>query len=186
LQGSGSMGAYIVWESGLGDLLIYDPGTNAWQDISLGFSSDGLYHSVCAYSPVYNCVVFGGGNATPRKLWRLNSNRTITALSDPPLGVGIQGGNLNVDPVTGKFLIWGGGSNARLFYELVPTGTGTYTQLTGTRQPPAAGLHGVSDPSGGGGGPDALISCALPEHGVVAYMSASGASYANMFLYKHA
>src|SRR6185369_7506988 len=131
LQGSGSMGAYIVWESGLGDLLIYDPGTNAWQDISLGFSSDGLYHSVCAYSPVYNCVVFGGGNATPRKLWRLNSNRTITALSDPPLGVGIQGGNLNVDPVTGKFLIWGGGSNARLFYELVPTGTGTYTQLTG-------------------------------------------------------
>jgi hypothetical protein len=26
----------------------------------------------------------------------------------------------------------------------------------------------------------------LPEQGVVAYMSASGASYANMFLYKHA
>jgi hypothetical protein len=102
------------------------------------------------------------------------------------VSIGVQAANLQVDPVTGNFLIWGGGGNARRLYELNPTGTGTYTLLSGSRQPPAAGAHGVSDPSGGAGGPDALVSCALPAHGVIAYMSASGASYANMFLYKHA
>lgn len=184
LSGSQSMGAYIVWQPGFGNILIYDPGLNSWQKLADLYGTDGLYHGVCMYSAVYNCCVFGGGNATPRNLWRLNSDRTITALTNAPIDVGIQRSNFNVDPVSGKFLIFGGGSSA--FYELIPTGSGTYNALSGTRLPPAAGLHGVSDPSTGAGSPDALISCALPDHGVVAYMSASSASYANMFLYKHA
>ncbi len=184
LTGSGSSGAYIVWEQGLGHLLIYDPAANSWQDIQVPVpAGDGLYHGVCDYSPAKNCAVFGGGNSTPRNLWRLNSNRTVTALPNAPINVGIQHGNLMHDPVSGNFLIWGGGS--REFWELNPS-TAAYTKLSGSRQPPAAGQNGVSDPAGGTGGPDALISCALPEHGVIAYMSASGASYANMLLYKHA
>lgn len=182
LSGSGSMGALVVWLLGLGDLMIYDPVLNSWQDVHVSVVGDNLYHGVCVYSPVYNCAIFGGGNSTPRGLWRLNSNRTVTQLSNAPLDFGIQRANVVCDPVSGKFLFFGGGS----FYEMVPTGSGTFTALTGGRIPPAAGLHGVSNPAGGAGGPDALISCPIPDYGVIAYMSASGASYANMFLYKHA
>ena len=184
LSGSQAMGAYLMWCQGFGVIQIYDPGLDRWQQIDHPDpGGDGLYHGVLDYSPVKNVAVFGGGNAWPRKLWRLNSDRTVTALPDAPIDVGVQRANLNHDPVTGNFLIWGGGT--RQLWELNPT-TGVYTKLSGSRQPPAAGPSGVSDPAGGAGGPDALISCALPEQGVVAYMSASGASYANMFLYKHA
>lgn len=184
LSGSQSMGAYLLWSQGLGVLQIYDPGLNKWQQIDHADpGGDGLYHGVLDYSRPRNVAVFGGGNAWPRKLWRLNSDRTVTALPDAPINVGVQRANLINDPVTGNFLIWGGGG--REFWELNPA-SGAYTRLSGSRQPPGAGLNGVSDPATGAGGPDALISCALPEHGVVAYMSASGRSYANMFLYKHA
>lgn len=183
LSGSQSMGALVVWLLGLGDLMIYDPGLNSWQDVNVTVSGDNLYHGILVYSPIYNCAIFGGGNSTPRGLWRLNSDRTVTQLANAPIDVGIQRSNVVCDPVSGKFLFWGAGGS---FYEMVPTGSGTFTALTGTRIPPSAGLHGVSDPSTGGGAPDALISCPIPDYGVIAYMSASGASYANMFLYKHA
>ena len=187
LSGFGAAGCYIIFEISLGSACLYDPIANTWTTIAVPqtYPTTDPYHTVAAYSPHFNCVVYGGGNGN-RRLWRLNQDRTINELTVCPVSIGVQGANLQVDPVTGNFLIWGGGSNARKLYQFDPTGTGTYTLLSGSRQPPAAGLHGVSDPSGGGGGPDALISCALPAHGVVAYMSASGASYANMFLYKHA
>jgi hypothetical protein len=186
LSGFGSAGCYIIFEIALGAAMAFDPVANTWTTLTIPQTMPSLdpYHTVAAYSPQYNCVVYGGGNGN-RRLWRLNQNRTITELAACPVDIGVQHANLQVDPVSGKFLIWGGGGNARKFYQLDPTGTGTYTLLSGARQPPVAGLHGVSDPSGGSGGPDALVSCALPSHGVVAYISASGASYANMLLYKN-
>ena len=49
--GAGSAGAYIIWEQGLGDLMIYDPALNTWQDIKVNVpAGDGLYHGVCDYS----------------------------------------------------------------------------------------------------------------------------------------
>ncbi len=191
LSGMGAAGCYIVLELSLGTLLCFDTLANAWTVLPSPPINPPIdpYHTVAAYSPQFNCVVYGGGNGSGGRnlrMFRLNQDRSVTELTACPVGIGIQAANLQVDPVTGKFLIWGGGSNARKFYELNPTGIGTYTLLGGTRQPPAAGSHGVSDPSGGAGGPDALVSCALPAHGVIAYISASGASYANMFLYKHA
>ena len=187
LSGMGAAGCYIIFEISLGSAMAFDPIANTWTALSVPqtMPTTDPYHTVAAYSAQYNCVVYGGGNGN-RRLWRLNPDRSVTELASCPVSIGVQGANLQVDPVTGKFLIWGGGGNARKFYQLDPSGTGTYTLLSGSRQPPAAGQHGVSDPSGGNGGPDALVSCSLPAHGVIAYMSASGASYANMFLYKHA
>lgn len=188
LSGMGAAGCYIIFEISLGSAMAYDPIADAWTALSVPavYPAGGdPYHTVAAYSRTFNCVVFGGGNGN-RKLWRLNQDRSVTPLVDCPMNIGVQGANLAADPVSGKFLVWGGGSDARKFLELDPTGGGTFTTLGGTRQPPPAGTHGVSDPSGGSGGPDALVSCALPDHGVIAYVSASGASYANVFLYKHA
>lgn len=191
LSGMGAAGCYIIFEISLGTAMAFDPLANTWTALTVPKTYPPLdpYHTVAAYSSQYNCVVYGGGNGgggNNRRLWRLNQDRSVTELTICPVNIGVQAANLQVDPVTGKFLIWGGGNNVRQFYELDPTGAGTYKLLGGSRQPPATGLNGVSDPSGGPGGPDALVSCALPDHGVVAYISASGASYANFFLYKHA
>jgi hypothetical protein len=190
LAGKGAAGCWCICEIALGSMTLYDPIANTWEVLTVPATNPptDVYHSVAAYSPVYNCMVYGGGNngsnsSTSQWMFRLNQNKTVTRLADCPIGFGIQRANLQVDPRTGKFLIWGNGRN---FYELDPSGSGTYTKLTGTRLPPAAGLHGVSDPSSGAGGPDALVSCSLPDHGVIAYMSASGASYSNIFLYRHA
>jgi hypothetical protein len=191
LQGMGAAGCYIVFEIALGSIVAFNPLTSTWTSIATPSTSPPVdpYQTAAAYSSTYNCTVFGGGGGSGgdnRRMFRLNQNATVTELTPCPVSIGEQKANLQVDPVTGKFLIWGGGSNARRLFEFVPTGTGTYTEITSTRRPPASGLHGVSDPSGGPGGPDGLVSCPLPEHGVIAYMSAAGASYANMFLYKHA
>jgi hypothetical protein len=187
LQGFGAAGCYIVFEISLGSIVAYDPISASWATISTPsiYPAADPYHTVAAYSRQFNCVVYGGGNGN-RRMFRLNPDRTVTELAACPVSIGVQGANLQVDPVSGKFIIWGGGSNARKLYEFDPRGSGTYTLLSASRQPPAAGPRGVSDPSGGPGGPDALVSCPLPAHGVIAYMSASGASYANVFLYKHA
>lgn len=185
LSGTGAGGCYLIAEIALGSLMIYDPVANDWEALSTTATSPvDPYHTLAVYSQPYNCVVYGGGNGNQR-VWRLDQNRTITELTSCPVSIGIQGSNLQCDPTSGKYVLWGGGSNARQLYELDPSGSGTWTNMTGTRAPPSAGVNGVSDPSGGSGGPDALVSCPLPEHGVIAYMSASGASYANMFLYKH-
>lgn len=191
LAGHGGVaGCYILCEIALGVLMTYDPIADAWGFILVPQTNPptDVYHTVAAWSRPLNCMVYGGGNSsvnadTKKWLWRLDQDATTHRLTDCPIGVGIQHANLVADPVSGKFLIWGEGRN---FYELDPAGTGTYTLLTGSRQPPAVGLHGVADPSQGAGGPDAMVSCPLPDHGVIAYMSASGASYTNMFLYKHA
>jgi len=187
LSGTQAAGAYFMWETSFGVIMLYDPIADSWRQVT-GISTPGdTYHTVAAYSKVNNCVVFGGGNNQTRNLWKLNSDLSVTVMNAPQINLGIQQGNLQCDPVTGKFLLWGGG--VAQFWELDPNGNGglgSYIQLTGSRQPPPAGLNGVSDPATGGGGPDALISCPIPDYGVVAYISASGASYANMFLYKHA
>jgi hypothetical protein len=101
-------------------------------------TSGNTYHSVMQYSAKKNVAVYGGGNDDPRKLWRLNYDRSVTAMPYVPTGktVGIQNGILVEDPVTGNFLLLSAGQ----LLELNPTGSGTWTQLGGSRTPPGT-LH---------------------------------------------
>ena len=159
----------------------YNPLTNSWFYSKIGASPffgtvGGLYHQVAEYSPALNCMVYGGGNSSPNKVYRMSSDGTVTQLTDVPAGkgLGIQHGNLVADPVTGKFLLL---SSSQL-WELDPRGSGTWTQQTGTRTPPT----GVGSPDV----PDGIMSCALPRYGVVAYIKQSTASGGTFYLYKHA
>lgn len=197
LSGKGAGGCLCICEVALGSMLFYDPIANTWELMAIPQTAPTTdpYHTLMAWSKTYNCCVYGGGNnganvGTGTWIWRLDQNKTVTRLTDAPQRFGIQAMNLVCDPVTGKFLFWGMGRN---FYELTPTGSGTWVSLS-SRLPPVAGLHGVSDPSSGAGGPDSLVSVAIPGPdiglgagtGVIAYVSVSGASYSNMFLYRHA
>jgi len=179
-NGAGAQGAYLVYASGIkpGQMSAWDPLSQEWfwNGAVVTPNNGDTYHTVMQYSAPRNCAVFGGGNNANRKLWRLNSDHTITNMPDPPVGVGVTIGNFNVDPISGNFLLLGQGQ----LWELNPSGAGTWTQQTGNRAPPS----GVGVPTAANTG---VISSSLHEHGVLAYITVvSMGSPCSFFLYKHA
>jgi len=190
--GGGSQGSFMLFNSGNalgnandGQILAYNPLTNSWfynqQGKAPNYDSTAggnTYHSVMEYSAQKNVAVYGGGNAAPNKLWRLNSDGSFIAMPDVPdgKGVGIQQGLLVNDPVSGNFLLLSGGE----LWELDPSGSGTWTQQTGTRMPPG----GVGVP-GPGSNPEAVIASSIPDYGVVAFITQPGHTGATFYLYKH-
>jgi hypothetical protein len=176
-SGVGAQGAFMIYNlQGDGDIQIFDAASNSFltgiSSVAPGVDS---YHGVMAYSAVKNVAVYGGGNSQPQKVYRLNSNRTLTNMPDAPGSalVGIYRGGLACDPVSGNFLLLSGGN----LYELNPSGSGTWTQLGGSRIPPSA----VNDPAAS----ENMVMCELPEHGVIAVISMT-TSNGTMYIYKHA
>jgi hypothetical protein len=182
--GGGSQGSYMVFNSGNangtandGQIVAYNPQTNAWFYNKTGqapfYGSGSTYHSVMEYSPQKNVAVYGGGNVAPNKLWRLSANGTVVAMPDVPAGkaVGMQAGNLVNDPVTGNFLLLSAGE----LWELNPDGAGSWTRQT---SPPS----GVGNPQV----PDHVISSAISDYGVVAYITQNTSTGGTFYLYKHA
>ena len=180
--GAGAQGCLLVYDCGNinGQLRAYNPLNNSVfysNNSAAPGSSVDSYHTLLEYSTLKNVAVYGGGTGNnSTKLWRIDSNRQIQAMPTVPSGkqVGIQAGNLVSDPVTGNFLLLSAGQ----LWELNPTGAGTWTQQTGTRAPPS----GVGNP----GAPDGVISCAIPDLGVVAYITQTDSTGGTFFVYKHA
>jgi hypothetical protein len=176
ITGGDTNGTLLIYNCGApsGQVLLWNPTSNTWFADIQGFGGNSTYHCVAEYSPVHNVAIFGGGNDNPRKVWRLNSNRTVTVLPDAPVDLGVQHANLSVDPVTGHFLVMGYGQ----LWQLDPRGSGSWTQQNGSRTPPSA----VGNP----GSPDldSVISAPISNYGVVAYVTCRTKS-CNMYLYKH-
>jgi len=169
----GGQGIFLICDGDFNNVAGYDPVGDSWFTSSGPSLSGSGYHTVMAYSPIHNCAVWGGGSGAPRQAWRVNSDRTITGLTSCPANcsIGIYKGLFSCDPVSGNFLCLSGGN----LFELDPTGSGTWTQLTGSRVPPAvfgsSGYH--------------MIACEIPEHGVTAYIrQATDTGW--FYLYKHA
>lgn len=178
LSGADPHGALIVYNSGNpgGEIQIWDPVADKWLAPVTGFGGASTYHSVAEYSEIHNVAVVGGGNDNPNKLWRLNADRTVTAMPDAPLSICVlHGANLTSDPVTGNFLAEGSGQ----LWELDPRGAGHWTQQTGSRTPPA-GIGPQETPTF-----IATLSAPVSNFGVVAYVNCIQ-SDCKMYLYKHA
>lgn len=187
---SGSMtgttaGAYFVYNSCTnGQVLIFNPITNTWisnGDDIVGFGGVDTYQCFADYSAVYNCGWFGGGGSTNgKKNWRLNADRTVTALADAPRLLGVQFGNVVCDPVSGNFLVISNSNGTELpgkFYEFNPTGTGTWTDLTAISPVPSSvGFFGDQEEA---------FSFPISNYGVVAYLNAHSNPTLNFWLYKH-
>ena len=186
--GAGSQGAFMIFNSGDsfgtaddGQIAALDPLTDLWFFDSKGMapfyeSNGSTYHSVMEYSPIMNVAVYGGGNDAPRKLWRLNADASVTVMPAVPVGkaVGIQGGNLVADPVSGHFLVLSAGE----LWDLDPSGAGTWAQQTGPRTPPAE--MGIPGPTN----PDGVVSASIPEYGVVVYITQTSSTGGRVFVYK--
>jgi hypothetical protein len=189
-NGAGNQGCFMVFNSGNGQgtandgqIAAYDPLTNTWFYSQEGrapfYGSGATYNSLIEYSAKKNVAVYGGGNVAPSKLWRLSSDRSFVPMPDVPAGkaVGIERGLFVDEPVTGNFLLLSAGE----LWELNPTGTGTWTALTGARKPPA----GVGIP-GPGATTQAMVCTSIPAYGVVAYITQPNQANGTFFLYKHA
>lgn len=189
--GAGAQGCLMFFNSGAalgnandGQIVGYNPLTNTWffnkSGMSPGYLSGGsTYHSIMEYSAVKNVAIYGGGNDASKKLWRLNADGSYTVMPDVPAGkaVGMQAGNIVCDPVTGNFILLSAGQ----LWELNPDGAGKWTQMTGTRVPPAAvGIPGPSPTI------DGIISTGISDYGVIAYIKQTSQSGGTFHLYKHA
>ena len=188
--GAGAQGCLLVFNSGDsaiggsaadGGMYAYNPLTNSWfwssRSMAPNYGTSGAtYHSVMAYSTAKNVAVYGGGNDNPTKLWRLNADRSVTHMPNTPSGcaVGVQQGIVCEDPATGNFLVLSQGN----LWELNPSGSGSWTKLSGTRVPPSA----VGDPRA----PEGVTCTPIRDYGVVAYITQSSRSGGTLYLYKHA
>jgi hypothetical protein len=187
--GGGAQGSFMVFATGSangsatdGVIVAYNPLTNGWfynQGSKAPFYGSGsTYHAVMEHSAKKNVAVYGGGNVAPDRLWRMDSSGAVQAMPLVPSGkaVGIQRGLITDDPVTGNFLLLSAGE----LWELNPTGSGSWTALTGSRTPPSGvGIPGPSTIQ-------AVICCSIPEHGVVVYITQIEQTGGTFFLYKHA
>jgi hypothetical protein len=180
-----------------GNLGIYDPLSDSWPFFlpngASPFTATGSQYNQCAaYSRVKNCAVYGGGHAAQHRLWKLASDGTVATLTDMPSsakGIGIHYGLLSADPVTGNFLVLTSDAATDTtpeLWELDPDGAGTWTRMTGARQPPAA----VGFPSEDNSSAFCIICAPIDEAGydVTAYIRQSGGGPGGsaMHLYKHA
>jgi hypothetical protein len=186
--GGGTQGSFMIFNSGNatgnandGQILAYNPLSNTWfynqQGKAPFYGGTSTYHSVIEYSRIKNVAVYGGGNDAPNRLWRLNSDGSFIAMPNVPAGkaVGMLRGLLVDEPVTGNFLLLSAGE----LWELNPSGSGSWTQQTGTRTPPS----GVGRP--GPTNPQPVIVSSIPDYGVVAFITQPGQTGATFFLYKH-
>jgi hypothetical protein len=177
LTGGSANGNLVAYNCGAanGELFLWNASTNSWFATITGFGGQNTYHCFLEYSPGHNVAIFGGGNANGRKVWRLNADRSVTAMPDAPMDLGIQRANVTVDPVSGNFLVMGYGQ----LWEYDPRGTGRWTQQTGSRTPPSA----VGNP--GSPNLDGIISTPISNYGVVNYVTCRIEGCV-MYLYKHA
>ena len=85
-----------------GNISLYSFETNSWS--SLGTAAMGGLHNLSEYNPVYKELIFGGGNNDARKLYIMDSTKTIRRLNDAPWDIHINTVLLTCDPVSGEYL----------------------------------------------------------------------------------
>jgi hypothetical protein len=141
-------------ENGGGSVYLFSETNQQWSKLGDNFASlTGSTFTFGAYNPVYKLFVFGQNGA----FYKLDTNRTITPLANPPVtfydGIGYLG-NIVADPVSGKFLVLT--ASTRQFYSY-DVSTNTWQALASTNKPNLANIS--------------VVSTAISNYGVVAYVS---------------
>ena len=187
--GHGSQGSFMVFNSGDSDgsatdgvIVAYDPVASppGWfyneDSRAPSYGGGSTYHSIMEYSTIKNVAVYGGGNQASNRLWKMDENGNVTALTNLPtgktVGVNTNDGILVPDPVTGNFIL----NSADELWELDPDGSGTWTEIVGSEPPTNMSPFE----------PNFIVAVEIPDYGVIAYIRQQGSSGGSeMWLYKH-
>jgi hypothetical protein len=182
---TGDRGAVMIWDCGyFGQMWGWDVEDTGWRvdDASLPQLAPPGYNGVAAYNQNSNVMIYGGGNSNDQKIARYNSNATPTTLTDLPAGakLGIYRGFPVADPASGKFMLFTGDSVLRV-WDIDPTGSGTYTQMTDSRWIPPGDVHNAA------GATNATCNVVLlRNYGVVWVISNdSNGNLQSAYLYRH-
>jgi hypothetical protein len=170
---------------GIGGLLGYDPVADTWSTVydyhGGAVTGVGASSPMCMYSPIHNLLWFGAG-AGSVKTYTMTAGGTITAMPDPVgslnnLGCGGTDNSIPFyNPANGNFIVI---RTPSLWYELNPTGSGTWTAKTGTCEVLNSPVYITGSAYG-------VICCALPGatyNNTVAMIKATSGTV-EMWLYK--
>jgi hypothetical protein len=160
-------------------LYFYDVPKSQWRQLA-GSLGRYTYHEIARYNPVHKVVVFGGGNDSKgyrsRDLWKLDASGQVSKLRETPLPIGVTGTIFTVDPVSGKYLVFGRQGQV---YEYDVT-SDTWTELKGP-QPPIF----TFGPDLKGSAVFGCVATPVSNHGVVMFVKYDREN-SKVFLYKHA
>ena len=159
--------------------LIYYNGSS-WQ--SLGSPPSVSYHNVSEYNPSSNTLIYGGGNGV-NAMWKLDANRNISRIKDPPF---LQGASetqtvLTSDPSSDQFITWQKRSTSWAAYDVSSDSWSTLSRSTGDGSAPSRGVPNLSSSDTGG----AVIGIPINTYGVIMYVQFTGGGEAGVWLYKH-
>jgi hypothetical protein len=132
----------------------------------------GGYHNLAEYSPVYKCLIFGGGNESP-DIYKMDASGNVTKMKNAPRQVRTLTTVLTVDPVSGEFLFL---FDNRTIYAFNPS-TNSYRSLNSNIP--------VWNPKATKGGVVFLIAAPISTYGVIMFVRGDASGTGNVYLYKH-
>jgi hypothetical protein len=178
--------ASISWVPGLGVVYVdqnnffaYDG--SSWK--SVGTPPDSNYHSISEYNPTSQTLIYGGGNGVTA-MWKLDANRRIARIKDPPFGQGASEVQtvLVSDPASDQFITWQKRSTTWAAYDVGSDTWSTLSRSTGDGSTPSRGVPNLSSSDIGG----ATIGIPINTYGVIMFIQFAGASNdADVWVYKH-
>ena len=163
------MKSLVVANSRSSSLLICKADTWKWTTIE---NCPMGYANFARYNPVLKQVWFGGGVAAAGNFsYKLDSTAKVTKLKDAPFALTMGPSVQVVDPVSGKYLVFGGSGEFYVF----DMANDIWTKQSAT--PPFFSL-GPDGPVFG------TVATEIPDYGVVMFCTYA-ADNSKVFLYKH-
>lgn len=184
-SGSVDIASSISWVNGLGLVyvdkykFIYYNGST-WQ--SLGTPPTTNYHNVSEYNPTSQTLIYGGGNGVSA-MWKLDANRRIARIKDPPFNQGASETQtvLVSDPSSDQFITWQKRSTSWAAYDVSSDSWSTLQRSSGDGSTPSRGVPNLSSSDTAG----ATIAIPINTYGVIMYVQYTGTGDAGVWVYKH-
>src|SRR5262245_757435 len=121
------LGGVVVYNGGSGSVYLFSEKEQQWKTLASKLPQGGL-STFAEYSPAHKVMILGGGQKNPQSLYKLDSLGKVTALKQPPVGLGGGYSITTVDPVSGDFLVFGTGGT----FHSYDVSTDTWKPQTGT------------------------------------------------------
>jgi hypothetical protein len=162
----------IVYVEG-GGVYFWNAASDAWSTIDTSVPM-GDYHNFAEHNPVHGLVLLGGGNDSG-VVHVLDADGNVTPAEEAPFPLLVNRANVTVDPLSGDFIVLGGGDEMWVYDAIADEWS---------LQP---GALPASLTAGDGLG-DLMISGPIDSHGVILVVKHIGigdSGEAEVWLYKH-